>query len=371
VSNRMKPSRLLNRLNSDITYAKTPLESDLRRAERAGYLARLGKSAEACSEIEALRKAYAARPSAEMSAWLNLAQGLVDFFGKMSRNARGYVLRSHALSNAASLTHICALSAAWLAHLDYQADSLVAMGSHLSDAFRLSTGSMHDVRSRACLVAAQALHSAARFDLARPWYLKAHQHATAEGDDATISALMHNMAWRHAYARRAEDCGFPASAKSDNSYVKIGAESVANFDAMIGSTSWPSAVPVLTAQILTVEKEYSRALSLFEIEIPLALDDGLIRMHADFLVDQAWCRFNVGQLEQAVADANLAADMVSGEGQCEDPALAHSRLGQVYGAMGIAHKQEFHFNLALVAWKERLNYREILLKETLTALPGE
>jgi hypothetical protein len=44
------------------------------------------------------------------------------------------------------------------------------------------------------LVIADAFHYAGRFDLAKPWYAAAREHALVEGDDAMISAMLHGVA---------------------------------------------------------------------------------------------------------------------------------------------------------------------------------
>ena len=76
----LTPSRLLTRLDADIAAASNPFRADCLRAERAGYLARQGHVDEAKTELAALHRRHDARPNAEMSAWLSLAEGLLSYF---------------------------------------------------------------------------------------------------------------------------------------------------------------------------------------------------------------------------------------------------------------------------------------------------
>ena len=115
----MKPSRLLLRLEAGIVNAKSVVEADCLRAERAAYLARLGRFEEVRAELDALRARYDCRPNVKISVWLNLVEGLTIHSREMGQAARDKVLRAHALSGAAGLLQMRALSAGWLAHMDF------------------------------------------------------------------------------------------------------------------------------------------------------------------------------------------------------------------------------------------------------------
>ena len=113
---RLTPSRLELQLEADIVAASTALEADCKRAELAAYQARLGRFDEVRSTLSALHQRYESRPNVQISSWLNLVEGLVGHFTDMDPAARDKVLRAHALSTAAGLTRMRALSAAWLDH---------------------------------------------------------------------------------------------------------------------------------------------------------------------------------------------------------------------------------------------------------------
>jgi ATP/maltotriose-dependent transcriptional regulator MalT len=236
VPDRVSSSRLELRLAGEIAGAPTALEADCKHAELAAYRTRLGRVEEAKSTLGALHRRYDSSPHVAISAWLNLVEGLVAHFGDMDPSARDKVMRSHALSTAAGLTPMRALSAAWLAHLDYLHVDVMSMTRHVAEALQLSDGNHHGARSRAHLVVAQAHHLAGYLDRALPWYSRAREHALADGDDATVSALMHNMAWLRAHALRQR--AFLAMGPGDvTMHALMGAESTGNFDFLIGSES--------------------------------------------------------------------------------------------------------------------------------------
>lgn len=278
---------------------------------------------------------YESRPNAEISSWLHLVEGLVTHFNDMSPDARGKILRAHALSSAANSPRVRALSSAWLAHMDYLQVNVDSMALHVQEALRYSGEQDHAVRSRVGLVVAQAYHLADRLDLALPWYGSARNHASAEGDDATLSALMHNMAWLRAQRLRATDCELVACPADEERHALLGVESTTNFDILIGSTSLVALVPMLRAQVLTVRGQYEEALSLFETEMTPALRSGMTRLHADLLADQAWCRLKMQQHEPALREARAAEANIDQDGQFDDRAIAHGRLAQTFSMLGL------------------------------------
>jgi tetratricopeptide (TPR) repeat protein len=347
--NPIKPSRMLLRLEAEIASATHPVEVDCKRAERAAYLARLGRFDEARGVLDTLQLKYKSQPNAKISCWIHLVDGLICHFSGMSISARQKILRTHALSVAAELTYLPALSAAWLASMDYLAANPQSMVFYANKAINLSNDSNHSVRSRVRLVIAQAYHLAGRFDLALPNYEETRTHALSEGDDLTISALIHNMAWLKAQYFRINN--FKSNEISrDGGQILLSAESVANFDLLIGSTSLQSLVPVLQAQILTAQGQYEKAASIFEKNTASALSQGMSRLEADLIADRAWCRFHLGQTESALEDALYAESSIDPTGHFDDRAMAHNRLSQVFTALGKVEQARKHEDLAASAW---------------------
>ncbi|MEY8875921.1 MAG: hypothetical protein AB9M60_05395, partial [Leptothrix sp. (in: b-proteobacteria)] len=159
-------SRLLTALDEAIASARIPREVPFLRAERAVMRAKLGEPAFARAEIEALRAMPAAATGPVLSAWLWLAEGLVDYHETPGLRARDRVHRALALAASLKAHRLHALAAAWLAHMDFRAHDHVATAQHLATALRMAAPDHHAARSRACVVAAGAYHYAGREDLA-------------------------------------------------------------------------------------------------------------------------------------------------------------------------------------------------------------
>lgn len=345
------PSRLLKRLDAGIESAATQLSADCLRAERACYLARQGRTDEAKSAVIALRKQYGSAPNVAMSAWLSLAEGLEIYFRNLGAGAHDKVLRAHALSAAAGLTSVQALAAGWLAQMDFTRHDFESMARHVKEALRLATPTDSRARGRASLVLAQALHVARRLDLALPWYRRAHVCATEQGDDAAISAFMHNMAcMRLDNLRQSKLAGLTDDTEAAISMS--GAESTSRFDHLVGASSLKALGPLMIARVHSLQGRPEEALALYEDHLAIDLDQGFLRMRSDLLSDMAWCRIRLDQREAAIALAVEAEASITPETQIDDRAATHTRLGWLSAAIGDGEATRRHEAYARAAWDE-------------------
>lgn len=340
-------SRMELRLSAQISAARSQTEVDCLRAELAAHLARLGRFDEARGALDTLRQQAHRQPRAELSAWIHLAEGLFSYFGNGGLVKADSVQRAHALCSAAGLDQLRATCAAWLAQWAYMRVDMPSLAGHVQEALHLATPANHSARSRASLVTAQALHLAARPDLAKKWYGRARDHAIAEHDDVTVSALMHNMTWiRMLLLRQAILSG--RGEISAGRHALLGAESTGHFDQMLGDSSWRELKPILRAQILSLQGKSSQALPLYEehlVELRLAS-----RLQANLLADKGWCHVQLGQLEagrQCAAQALLNLEHAT---DADDRASAHCRLAQVFSTLGEVEQATSHAVMAERDW---------------------
>lgn len=335
-------SRLQARLDADIAGARDPVVAACRRAERAALFARLGRAAEARADIDAVRRAFAAAPNAEVSAWLQLTEGLLDHFTDQRASAQGKVQRAQALAAAAGVRPLQALATAWLAHLAYGRCDDEATVRFAAEAIALAGPQDHAALARASLVVAYAWHVAGRPEPARPWYGRAREHALADGDEAALSALMHTQAALRAAAVRFADVFGEAAgaAGADARQAVLGAESSVAFDASIGARSLEALPALLRAQLFTVEGRHREAVALFEAYFEPAMAQGEQRARAAYLADMAWCQASLGRQELAQRRLDEALAGVHDITDTDDRALALGRLAQVAKSLGDARANE-------------------------------
>lgn len=343
-------SRYLRRLDAAIEAARDSIEGDCLKAERAIYLARQGNGRAATELVEAIRAGPRARTDFLLSGWLSLAEGLISYFSDLSLSARDKILRAQAFAGSSGLKRLDALCSAWLAQLEFSALRLDSMMSSLRRAFAGAANDHHMARARASLVLAQALHYARRFDLAAPWYKRAHRHATEEGDELTISAIMYNMAWLHMVVlRQAVLQGEPKPANA--SLAMVGTESMRSFDELIGAQSFKSLDPMLIAQTLSLEGRCEEALKIYSEHLPSLTMAGVGRWRSVLLADRAWCFAQVGNATDATRCAELSAAAVTADLQIDERAATHGHLARTYSALEEETQATIHRGLATESWQ--------------------
>ena len=322
-------SRLLARLDAALAASKDVVDKACLRAERAAFIARQGHLADAQAEIDKLHRVFDTHAVARLSAWLHFAQAMHGLYAL--GGGRDALQRAHALSRAAHVPRLSALCAAWQAQFDYAAHALPAMVEHLVDALTTINVEDHAVSARAHLVLACALHYAGRLDLAQPWYTSARVHALADGDEAALSALLHNQAGIRGTESRLEVL-FGGAEPSHQAL--LGAESAAHYDAGVGTASLAAWVPMLRAPLLVSEGAYAQALQLYELHFDTAMAQGLARQRACFVADMAWCRFQLGQIDDLQEQIAQVQAALLQDCDVDDRAWAQARMAQLWRALG-------------------------------------
>ncbi|HWH85029.1 MAG TPA: hypothetical protein VNU71_22620 [Burkholderiaceae bacterium] len=362
-------SRLLSRFDADIRAAESSRQADCLRCERAAYLARLGEGESAARELAEVQGRNAARPDPWISAWWHFAEALVVHFGELSSKAHDRMKRAHALAGAAGHRPLQALTAAWLAQFEYHAMRPEPMATYAASALSLAEPDHHAARARACLVVAEAYHDGGDFERARPWYEEAHRHATVEGDDTMLSAIMSTMtSLRIAALQYSQASGVPLG--GDGERAAASAESVARFDAAFGVAGLAELAPILRAQVLTLNGRTEEALVLYEAHLEPAIARGYGMVEGGLLADRAWCRWRAGQPAAARDDADAADRCLERPGSPSDVGAARDRLREVFSALGDASRARRQDVLARQAWEEYRTLQAALVASMSRALDG-
>jgi len=271
---------------------------------------------------------------------------------------------------------LIAISAAWLAHSDYACGDLPNIARHAAEALQEAAADDHPTRARASLVVAQSYHWGGRLDLAQPWYERARRHALTDGDESTVSALMANRSWIAGNQARIRSIFGLAHAGADDCQARhalMGAESSTNFDTYVQKHSLRSIARIMRAQLLLVAGSCSEALTQFEMYLPDAMKDGMAYMNPVLYADIAWCKYQLGRRDAALADARIAEASFGPDCEEEDRASAHGRLAQVFEALGLDKDAKVHAELAasdLKILRERQAHIVQLLDAALQQVTG-
>ena len=342
-------SRLLKRLDAEIAAATDLGSQSCLQVQRALLFARHGHSAAAREQLTALHQLAFQHPSLELGAWLHFAEGMMSYFLDFSSETTGKMVRALTTARHLKMTALIALSTAWLAQIAYMRNQQEEMLRHAHECDALAALDDHGARYRLCMVLGLAHQYAGLGKQAQTWYQAAKQHAVADGDEAAMSALIYNMAeMRTAQARRDS----LANVVVGKIGLLLGADSVKHYDAAVGGSANPHLTAVLRAQVLTVDGEFEQARALFESHLPQTLSSGLGRLGSSMMADLAWCRVNTGQHEHALLQARESELELDPSCDVDDRAATHSRLSQVFNALGDRAAAERHATKAAEEWRE-------------------
>ncbi|OWQ90450.1 hypothetical protein CDN99_13965 [Roseateles aquatilis] len=361
-------SRLLKQLDKDIAAAKSPMASAGARAKRAMLLARHGAVVEAREALTALHQLSFQHPHPEIGAWLHLAEGLMSYYnGFVVQQAQDRIQRAQTIAaTLPALAEVRVLAAAWLAQLAFIRHDPAALVEHARRCLD-EAGPDHNVaQARVAMAMGVGWHYAGDIEIAQRWYIRARRHASMEGDDASLSALMFNMAGMRASQLRRESLSAHAARGPE---LLLTVDSVRHYDAAVGAQMMNELTPVLRAQVLTMQGRFDEARQLYEEHLPQAMSLGLERLGSSLLSDLAWCRVNLGQHELALSQAREAEIELDPDCELDDRAITHSRLAQTFRLLSETADADRHQTLADEAWAQfgaqQLQWRELLLASDL------
>jgi tetratricopeptide (TPR) repeat protein len=362
-------SRLLSQLAARIAAASNPVEAACLRAQRGIYLARQGKYDAAEAIVKAVRDEFGARPNAEVMAWVSLVEALIQFYSQPGPNAMDRLRRAHAVSRAMNHPVLVPLCAAWLAHFEFNANRMEPMLQYAVEALRLAQPEHHAALARVSLVIADAFHFAGRFDLAKGWYAAVREHALADGDDAMISAMLHNVAaFRANEVRLADAFGVAMPLEAKRAFMET--ESTRNYDVGIGTLSLALLIPLMRAQLLTTAGRFVEALQIFVDVLECDSAENLDRRKACFYADRAWCRLQLGQVDAALVDVEKACKLAGTPADADDLASTHARVSEVLKRTGRHERSMAHRKLSLQFRRQHLAAQTDLLGRLQSAIPG-
>lgn len=323
-------SRLLTSLNATAATTEDPVVWAVTVCRAASHFARHGMTREALTAIGVVRAHYGTALHPEVASWLLLAEGVLHYFGAPNYDAHERLrqaYRSAAVLRTDSALPTCA---AWMALVEFNEGDYDKMISYLQEALARARPDDHSAHARAYLVLADAYHVANEYQLARPLYNKARLRAVDDGDNATLSAVFHNVAAVRASNLRLDD-SLGVDVVRQAHMVSLEMASSMHYDHAIGSKGLGFLSLMLRGLVYTMEKKYVDALITFS---SITLKQLKINMFSTVYVDMAWCHMNLSNFEESARLAKLANETISNVVEPDDRAYVFARLGQIASMSG-------------------------------------
>lgn len=324
-------NRLLEDLDQHIRTTSSRVDWSRLMCRKSVLLARQGQLEAAQKQIDQVRKLWGEELHHEVASWVMMAEGVLHFFRLDTHMAWERLRRAHALAVALRTESSRASCAAWMALLAFNGSRYDEMCERLREVLTEAAPDDHHARGRACLIVADAYRVAGRWDLAKPWYDKARYHAADEGDQATLSAMLFNVAaCRTSNVRLADAFDEP----NPELLIEIAVSEVGTsrvYDMAVGARSMQQLTPLMHAQIEVVEKRYAAALLILEgIDSTGLQPKEIPQLYAEL----AWCKGNLGNVEQSAEDVDRASASISGMFDDDDHAYVQARLAQTCRLIG-------------------------------------
>jgi len=344
-------SRLLSALNEQASTTRDPVVWARAVCRAASHYARHGRTKEALVSIGVVRQQFGTELHPDMAPWLMLAEGVLHFFQARTHEAYDRIRRAYGLAIALKADSAIPSCAAWMAHVEFFDCAYEKMIAHLEQALQLATTEDHQAQARASLVLANSYHLADQYSLARPWYERARQHASLEGDEATLSAMLYNVAaFRASNVRLAETFGHEIAKEAHRAGMET-ASSV-NFDFAIGTAGLDFLSEMLQGLMLTIEGKYKEALEILD-SIEIARVPPGIR--SPIIVDIAWCQAILGEGAKSLVNLEVVESVLSQTSEFDDLAYVNSRLAQItahFGQTELSSQYKARANEALAQHRE-------------------
>jgi hypothetical protein len=202
------------------------------------------------------------------------------------------------------------------------------------------------------MVVALVLHTCRKTEEALAWYKVSRERAIAIGDDVELAALVHNMAWIRVYNYRNALLRGEKASESESEVLRVSSEAVGNYEELVGLESFPALTPLLRAQTLMLDNEFSLALEILNEHADGVRQQGLSRLASNFNADRAYCLMKLGCVDAAWDVVESILDSIDSSIHADDLAVLYSRLRD---CAQIAGKKELQCNFdseAQRSWRD-------------------
>lgn len=313
------------------------------RLRLAAYRARKGELASAKNDISEARSRFAGGASAQITAYMNFAEGICEYFENGAAAALPKLNRAKILSVGYPFgDDLHALVSAWLAATYRVLGQWEKMSAELVDVFPEEQQISAETRARASIVLADAWHEVFDYSRADIWYKGARNHALECGDDVAIGAMLYNRAAIRVFNMRIQEV-LGHDTDTDACSLAIEAASAENYSQYTHDVSMRWVFELLKGQVLMLKRQYQQALELLDSAKIQGLEKDWPAVEFLRLTDVLRCKASIGLRSGDVVlnDSNELEQRFTGRVGAGDLAVGRWSLYSALTATASASSKDF------------------------------
>lgn len=290
----------VTRLRTDISACADPTRRAMLTAELGCYWARVGEYKDAERIRSELREHYGDGRSVRVTIMLMCLEGILQYFTNLGFAAIDRLARAKLLSVAAKDSQLTALTSAWLAHFQFNANMFDQMSKSIETCFESLTIDNDTAYSRISLLMADALTYSGNATRAQVWYDRARGSAQKMGDHAAIGALTYNRAAMRVFHARASliTAAVPVTSVSVG-MLKAEVSSATNYQHLVELRSLAFLLDSAKVGVLLLDNDYRPAIVLIGELLASADVDPESGLAMTLKADLALCFAGIGDQSKA------------------------------------------------------------------------
>jgi tetratricopeptide (TPR) repeat protein len=359
-------SRIEDSLLAKIENSSSTQERAILISRLAIYYFHKGDSEKANKLVEDVRAWMKINSSVDVMVHINLAEAADLFQSARTKESIQKAKRAYALSSAAGKKSLVALSAIWLAHLEYHAWNYTEAIGMIRVYVENSDEAGDLAETRYYMMFANILAFCGKTADAKLWYSKARAAAVREGDEIAIGQIIYNSAVFQFHNIRLSHIRGDA-VEEDIRLIELMIGSSSHYDVGVRSSAFKSLLPMLNAQLLTFKKDFKSSARIFARWLQsseVAVDDRLSTVcRADFALSLA----NIGDLSGALEQFSIIDAHGGMAVTPDDAAIIFHQLALLCAVAGDDGMSEVNYEKAKAALKKH----EGIQREVLALIENE
>jgi hypothetical protein len=323
-------------------------------AQKAAYLARIGRFDAARKIVGELRSTYADGHSGALTVRIMIAEAMLHLYESFNPNALDRLRRAQFISQMMREKSLIALTSAWKSHLEFENSLFEEMFRSLRLARENSSEGDHSSQTRYCMVLCEVSMLSGNKDSGQYWFMKVRDHALKDGDQASIDGLLYNKAAFGLAWLRVEKC-FGRLDREALQRLRFELTSSRNYQTLTQIKAMAEQVTLCEARLSILEEDYPSAIHQLNTVRGMGpfAEYNFSKEYIDLEI--AFCHAKIGQIEQAALHFRSFEELNIQRFDIDEQLVGLwmiSELSRIDVVFGDASKAEADFNSAAIIYND-------------------